>query len=288
METAVEQLVRPALYVVATPIGNLADMTQRAVTVLESVDLIAAEDTRHSGQLFRRYQISTPSISLHEHNESERIDQLLRRLAGGASIALVSDAGTPLISDPGYRLVSRVREAGYQVVPVPGTSAVITALCASGLPTDSFTFAGFIPTRSAQRESFFSRFVRVPQTLVFYESPKRLTESLQCVAQLFGPDRQVVIARELTKLHETFLSGSAASLVERLHDEPGQARGEIVLLVEGEKRSDIQTALELDEQNERWLRALLQELPVSRAAQLVAKVTGLPRRKLYNYALTLQ
>ena len=285
MESVVEQIIAPALYVVATPIGNLADISQRALHILRGVDLIAAEDTRHSARLLDHYGIDTPMISLHEHNEQQRSAELIDRLRQGVSIALISDAGTPLISDPGYLLVSQVREAGFRVIPIPGACAVITALSAAGLPTDHFLFVGFSPSKSGPRKSFFQRYSQQAETLVFYESPKRLQASLRGLIEVVGLERPVAIARELTKLHETILQQPLGQLLESLQANPVQFRGEIVVLVGGISRQEVSG---LDEKMEQLLALLINELPITRAAQVVAQLTNLPRRQVYQRALALQ
>ncbi len=217
------------LYVVATPIGNLEDMTYRAVRILQQVDLVAAEDTRHSRKLLDHYAIKTALISYHEHNEVERSGQLIERLQGGESLALISDAGTPCIADPGYRLVSRCRQAGMEVVAVPGPSALVAALSISGLPTDAFRFVGFLPAKSHGRRQMLEQLKDEPQTVAFYEGPHRLLACLQDLVEICGADRQLSVARELTKRHEELFSGTAAEAV--AFYAAGKVRGELVLLL---------------------------------------------------------
>jgi 16S rRNA (cytidine1402-2'-O)-methyltransferase len=274
------------LYVVATPIGNLEDMTPRAVRVLSSVDVIAAEDTRHSAKLMRHFGIPTKMVALHEHNERTQVPKLLDWLRSGKSIALISDAGTPLISDPGYPLVRAAHEAGIAVVAVPGASAVIAALSISGLPSDRFAFEGFLPARSVTRRAALERLCAESRTLIFYEAPHRIMECLQDMVDVFGADREATIARELTKQFETVRAGKLAALHAWMtrHDE--QQRGEFVVLVHGAARSEEST--EESAQAERILLILLEELPVSQAADLAARITGAPKNQLYRKALTLR
>src|ERR1041385_7731462 len=220
------------LYIVATPIGNLEDLTQRALRILREVDLIACEDTRHTGKLLHHFGIETKTISYHEHNERERAEELCSMLESGKSVALVSDAGTPLISDPGFRLVNAAIEKGISVVPIPGAAAVVTALAASGLPTDQFYFAGFLPARANARRARLEEFAAIPATLIFYEAPHRISATLRDAIDVLG-DRQAVVARELTKLHEEFARGRLSELANRFA-KPAGARGEIVLMISGE------------------------------------------------------
>lgn len=220
------------LFIVATPIGNLEDITQRALRVLREVDLIACEDTRHTRKLLNHFGIDTPAISYHEHNERERADELCARLDSGTSIALVSDAGTPLINDPGYRIVATAAERGIPVVPVPGPVAFVAALTASGLPTDEFFFAGFLPPRASARRARLEELRSLRATLVVYEAPHRIVATLKDAAQVLG-NRHAVVARELTKLHEEFVRGTLTELLERF-SKAGTARGEMVLLISGE------------------------------------------------------
>ena len=285
MEALTETLVSSALYVVATPIGNLADISLRALHILAGVDQIAAEDTRHSSRLLNHYGIQSSLISLHEHNEQARTEELINCLAQGQNVALISDAGTPLISDPGYGLVQRVAAAGYPVIPIPGACAVVTALSAAGLPTDAFTFVGFSPSKAGARKRFFESHAGRQETWVFYESPRRLVASLENLLDAVGTDRQVTIARELTKMHETLLRGELGELVDNLRADPGQCRGEIVVLVNGLPAMQVAA---LDDDADRLLKLLLAELPVTRAAQIVAHYRDLPRRQVYQRALTLQ
>ncbi len=269
------------LYLVATPIGNLGDMSSRAIETLQSVDLIAAEDTRHSTPLLRHFAITTPVTSLHEHNEADKSPQLVARLAAGEDIALISDAGTPLVSDPGYRLVRAARDAGVQVVPVPGPCAAIVALSVSGLPTDEFVFAGFPPPRREARQRFFRERQPESRTQIFYESPHRIVESLQDMAEGFGADRMAVIARELTKRYETVIEGSLASIAERVAAEPEQQKGEFVVLVHGKEQQEEF----LSDDAMRVVRLLATELPPRKAAALASEITGHGKNLLYRYLL---
>jgi 16S rRNA (cytidine1402-2'-O)-methyltransferase len=274
------------LYVVATPIGNLEDMTPRAARVLSSVDFIAAEDTRHSAKLLRHFGIHTQTVALHEHNERSQVPKLLEWLHRGKSIALISDAGTPLISDPGYPLVHAAHKAGIPVVAVPGVSALVAALSVSGLPSDRFVFEGFLAARAAARRAALERLRAEPRTLIFYEAPHRIMECLQDMAQVFGGEREATIARELTKQFETVRAGTLIELVAWMarHDE--QRLGEFVVLVHGAARAG--EATEDSAEAERVLRILLEELPVSQAAELAARIAGAPKNRLYRRALTLR
>ena len=265
---------------VATPIGNLGDMTPRAVEVLKAVGHIAAEDTRHSGSLLRHFGISTPMIALHDHNERQRTEMLLERLTTGEDIALISDAGTPLISDPGYHLVRQTRAAGVKVVPVPGASALIAALSVSGLPTDRFCFEGFLPAKSAARRARFEHLSRETRTIAFYEAPHRIEETLEDAAAVLGSEREAVLARELTKTWETLLTMPLGELLQRVKIDPDQRRGEIVLLIAGAEISD-----ETEAEAHRVVLLLAEELPVKQAAALAAKITGARKNALYEYLL---
>lgn len=273
-----------SLYIVATPIGNLADFSPRAITVLQSVDVIAAEDTRHSGHLLQHYAIKTPTVSLHEHNEQQRSEVLLARLQKGESVALISDAGTPLISDPGYRLVSLVREHNIKVVPIPGSCALITALSASGLPSDRFSFEGFLPAKAGTKRQVLDNLKNESGTLIFYESPRRLKATLTEMIDIFGPDRLVCLARELTKLHETIVTQPLSELLAWVESDSNQQRGECVLLVGGNTEQPDPN----DAEAERVLSILLTELPVKKAAAMTAKLLDMRKNKAYGLALKLQ
>ncbi|MAY43387.1 16S rRNA (cytidine(1402)-2'-O)-methyltransferase [Neptuniibacter sp. UBA6509] len=275
-------MLEPALYVVATPIGNLQDMTPRAVDVLQRVELIAAEDTRHSARLMAHCGIDTRLVSVHEHNERQRIETIVHQLQSGASVALISDAGTPLISDPGYVVVKGVREAGYKVVPVPGCVAFVAALSAAGLPTDRFAFEGFLPHKSSGRKQQLKGLVDESRTLIFYESPHRILASLKDMQSIFGGDRVVAVARELTKTYETIHVDKLDALLEWMAADNNQQRGEFVVLVHGvESKGDVA----LDAKALEVLDILLAELPASQAASLAAKITGLKKKVLYQAAL---
>lgn len=270
------------LYVVATPIGNLEDMTYRAVRVLQEVDLIAAEDTRHSRKLLDHYAIKTPLISYHEHNEEQRAAQLLERLQSGESLALISDAGTPCIADPGYRLVSRCRRAGLQVAAVPGPSALVAALSISGLPTDAFRFVGFLPAKSHGRRQLLEQLKDEPQTVAFYEGPHRLLACLQDVAEICGGERPISVARELTKRHEELFSGTAAEAVEFYAE--GRVRGELVLLLGPAPPRKPQGTVK-----EELARLHAEtELSWKQIVKQVAKDFGLPGSEVYKELLELR
>lgn len=272
------------LYVVATPIGNRADITQRALEVLGSVAQVLAEDTRHSGALLRSLGISTPLLSLHEHNEQAQVDGVLARLREGHDLALVSDAGTPLISDPGYRVVRAARQAGIAVVPVPGPSALITALSVAGLPTDRFVFEGFLPAKAAARRAHLQTLITETRTLVFYEASHRIQECLADLAEVFGAQREAVIARELTKTFEQVQSGSLAELNSWLAADANRQRGEFVVLLAGAPAAP---ETEISAETRRVLEILLRDLPVKQAAALAAEITGARKNALYQLALEL-
>jgi 16S rRNA (cytidine1402-2'-O)-methyltransferase len=269
------------LWVVATPIGNLADLSTRAREILSGVDLIAAEDTRHSAALLAQFGIATPTLALHEHNEREKSAALVQRLREGAQIALISDAGTPLVSDPGYRLVRAAREAGIAVSPVPGACAAIAALSAAGLPSDRFVFEGFLPAKSAARRAQLQTLAAETRTVILYESSHRSEECLRDCAGVFGGGRHGVLARELTKLYETILDGTLTQLSARVASDADQRRGEFVLLVAGADVSE--DAAKLVE-GRRVFEILRRELPPSRAAKLAAEISGAPRKALYDSA----
>jgi 16S rRNA (cytidine1402-2'-O)-methyltransferase len=272
------------LYIVATPIGNLDDISRRALQVLKAVPLIAAEDTRHSRKLLAHYGIEARLFALHEHNEQVATDKLLRMLLGGDEVALVSDAGTPLISDPGFYLVRAARQAGIRVVPLPGPSACIAALSVAGLPTDRFVFEGFLPARSTARKQRLSELASEKRTLVFYESSHRICESLADMAENMGSERQATVARELTKTFETIRGGSLAELVNWVQADSNQQKGEFVVILQGApaRHADI------DETVEQVLTVLLAELPLKQAASLAAKITGLPKNRLYEAGLVIK
>ncbi|MBW4457524.1 MAG: 16S rRNA (cytidine(1402)-2'-O)-methyltransferase [Nostoc indistinguendum CM1-VF10] len=271
------------LYVVGTPIGNLEDITFRAVRILQTVDIIAAEDTRHTGKLLQHFQVKTPQVSYHEHNRTSRIPELLEHLINNKAIALVSDAGMPGISDPGYELVKACIEAGISVVPIPGASAAITALSAAGLPTDRFVFEGFLPAKSQQRQEHLESLQTESRTLIFYESPHRLRDTLQDLAEVWGSDRQIVLGRELTKLYEEFWRGTIAEAIARYSQREPQ--GEYTLVVAGIPASQPQLT---EEELKAELKQLIsQGISRSQASRQLAKFTSLPRRQLYQLALSI-
>lgn len=276
---------RGVLYVVATPIGNLQDVTARALDTLKRVTRIAAEDTRHSRKLLMHYGIDTPLIAVHEHNEREVTGTLLEMLRSGDDLALISDAGTPLISDPGFFLVRAVRQAGMEVIPVPGPCAGIAALSASGLPTDRFVFEGFLPARQHARRQRLESLSDEHRTLVFYESSHRVAECLADMVELLGAGRAAVIARELTKTFETIKAGSLSELVTWLQGDSDQQRGEFVIMVHGKPPV---TDAAMDPGAEHVLELLMQELPLKQAASLAAKITGLAKNRCYQRALELK
>lgn len=272
------------LYIVATPIGNLDDISRRALQVLKAVSLVAAEDTRHSRKLLAHYGIEARLFVLHEHNEQFAAEKLLKTLLAGDDVALVSDAGTPLISDPGFYLVRAARQAGIRVVPLPGPSACIAALSVAGLPTDRFVFEGFLPARSTARKQRLSELASEKRTLVFYESSHRICESLADMAENMGGERQATVARELTKTFETIRGGSLAELVNWVQADSNQQKGEFVVILQGApaRNSDIDATVE------QVLTILLAELPLKQAASLAAKITGLPKNRLYEAGLIIK
>lgn len=271
------------LYIVATPIGNLGDMSPRAIEILKNVDLIAAEDTRHSLPLLKQSGIATPLTALHEHNEREAVPKLIARLQQGAHLALISDAGTPLLSDPGYHLTRAAHEAGIRVAPIPGPSALSAALSASGLRAGQFVFEGFLPPRAAARRARLEALRGETRTLAFFEAPHRLLETLEDMAALFGVERRALLARELTKTFETLRLDTLRGLHEFVRDDPQQQKGESVILVEGADQSAPSVT-----EAEKILRALLAELPVKQAVKLAGAITGVKKNELYALALKLQ
>lgn len=272
------------LYVVATPIGNLDDMTLRAVEVLKAVDQIAAEDTRHSMPLLKHYSITKPIISMHEFNERDRLFSILERLEAGDSVALISDAGTPLISDPGFRLVREAKIRNIKVVPIPGACAAIAALSAAGLPSDRFVFEGFLPAKNEARQHRLEKFLHESRTIIFYEAPHRLLETLESMAHVFGESRQAVVARELTKLFESVQTKPLSELIQHFKINTKEQRGEIVILVEGIQEEESETRAVVPET---VLQILLADLPMKQAVLLASKITGERKNKLYELALTL-
>ena len=273
------------LYIVATPIGNLEDISARALRILKEVSLIAAEDTRHSSRLLQHFGINTPLAACHDHNEREQGGRFINRLLEGGSVALVSDAGTPLISDPGFHLVRQARAAQIPVVPVPGASAVIAALSAAGLPSDRFIFEGFLPAKATARRSRLDALKQEERTLIFYEAPHRLLESVEDLAAIMGDERVAVLARELTKTFETIKDAPLGELVEWIRSDSNQQRGECVLLISGYESPEKDSLLP---ETVRILNILLAEMPLKRAAALAAEITGERKNMLYQFALEQQ
>lgn len=272
------------LYIVATPIGNLADISQRALEVLQAVDWIAAEDTRHSARLLQHHGITTRMLALHDHNEKQRAASLIEQLQQGQSIALISDAGTPLISDPGYSLVRHCQQAGVQVVPIPGPCALISALCAAGLPTDQFLFIGFLAAKQQQRLNQLQAIPVGVGTIVCYETARRVQDSLKDVAQVFGADRELVLAKELTKTFEHFARGTASSILEWLQHDAKRCQGEMVLMIAPAAKADS----DISPAALHTLQLLMQELPLKKAAALTAEIHELKKNALYQLGLSLQ
>lgn len=271
------------LFVVATPIGHLDDISYRAIQVLKSVSLIAAEDTRTSAQLLKYFNIQTPLTACHEHNESNKIDQLIQRLLNGEDMALISDAGTPLISDPGFKFVRAAQAHNIRVIPVPGACAAIAALSAVGLPSDRFSFEGFLPSRQSQRLQNLEKLKDETQTLIFYEAPHRILESVKDMASVFGADRPVGFAREITKTFETIKKMTLGELVEFISNDHNQQKGEIVLVIGGATEEK-----DLDQEKlDKLLNRLLQDLSVKAASQLAADLTGIKKKVAYQRALEL-
>ncbi|NUO77883.1 MAG: 16S rRNA (cytidine(1402)-2'-O)-methyltransferase [Lysobacter sp.] len=266
------------LYIVATPIGNLGDLSPRALDTLRTVAAICAEDTRHTRQLLSHFGLERPLLALHQHNEDAQAAQLIARLQAGDSLALVSDAGTPLVSDPGFRLVRAARAAGIRVSPVPGACAAIAALSVAGLASDRFAFEGFLPAKASARRERLTRLAAEPRTLLFYESAHRIEEALADMAAAFGDERPAVLARELTKLFETVLDGSLAQLRERVAADPNQRKGEFVVMIEGAgEDADAQIV-----EGRRLYAKLIEYLKPSQAAKLAAELSGAPRKALYG------
>lgn len=271
-----------ALYIVATPIGNLGDMSTRAIDTLRAVDVVAAEDTRHSGRLLQHFGINTRLLSYHDFSDDSRVRMILDRLRAGESVALISDAGTPLISDPGYRLVSLAREIGVPVVPIPGACALTTALCASGLPSDRFMFEGFLPARHTARVKHLEALREQTHTLIFYESPHRIVDSITDMLAVFGPRRQAVLCRELTKTFESIHGDALEALLPWLLADDNRQRGEFVVLVRGAEEV---ASADVSPEAEKVLAILLEELSVKQASALAARITGVKKNLLYQMAL---
>ena len=272
------------LFIVATPIGNLDDISFRAVEILKSVDLVLAEDTRHSKKLLKHLNIAKPIRAFHEHNEREKMKAVIGELHSGKSIALISDAGTPLISDPGYFLVAQAKKEGLRVVPIPGPSALITALSASGLTSDSFTFLGFLPSKKTARVKLLKSLVSRTETSIFYESPKRILATLTDMYSIFGGSREVCLARELTKLFETIQTDSIPNLIKYLNIDKSHQKGEFVILVSVNDKIDI---AEAEAQLDSLLPILCAEMGASKAAKLAAKITGIDKKQCYKRAIDL-
>ncbi len=270
------------LYIVATPIGNLQDITQRALTILSEVDLIAAEDTRHSGLLLSHYGIKKPFFALHDHNEQQKADLLVAKLQQGLNIALISDAGTPLISDPGFHLVRKCRQAEINVMPLPGACAAVTALCASGVASDRFCFEGFLPAKSKARKDKLENLAKEDRTLIFYESTHRILDTLADIETVFGAERYVVLAREITKTWEMIVGNQVANLRQWLIEDSNRTKGEMVLIIEGKPKNDTD---EFDPKAIKALQLISQQLPLKKAAAIVAELYDCKKNALYQYGL---
>lgn len=273
-----------SLYIVATPIGNLDDITLRAIETLKKVDFVAAEDTRHSQRLMNHLGVTAKLMALHEHNEREKSQTLIDRVKEGKSIALVSDAGTPLISDPGYFLVKLAREQGVRVVPIPGVSAVVTALSVSGLPSDRFVFEGFLPAKLGAKTKRLDTFLYESRTVIFYESPHRILDTLKAMSEVYGADRYLVVARELTKTFETIKGDSLGALLEWAEGDANQQKGEFVLLLDGVADSPDVSSTEQD----KMLTLLMAEMPIKKASKIVSELVGGNKKELYQRALEIQ
>lgn len=276
-------IIKGALYVVATPMGHLGDVSERSLQTLSEVDVIAAEDTRRSVQLLRHFGIETPCVALHEHNERREAPRLVRRLQAGEAVALVSDAGTPLVSDPGYHLVRAAQDAGCRVVPIPGPSALVAGLSVSGLPADAFVFEGFLPAKPAARSRRLADLRDEPRTLVFYEAPHRVLDTLAEMVGIMGPGREAAYVRELSKVFETVRRDTLGGLLDWVGGDPDQRRGEIVIVVRGSAPAAVDT-----ESVTHTLKVLLQELPLKQAVAVAARLTGVARNQLYQQALSLK
>jgi len=283
-EAAQQSYPTATLYIVATPIGNVTDITLRALHLLAIADVVACEDTRKTGALLTRFGLSKPMLAAHQHNEREVAEKLISRLLAGERVALVSDAGTPGVSDPGARIVDAVRAAGLRVLPLPGASAAVTALSASGLVNDQFYFVGFLPAKAKQRETALAALATVAATLVFYEAPHRIVESVEALASAFAPTRQIVFARELTKLFEEIHRCPLGEAVAWIKADANRERGEFVVLVEG---ASVATDA-ADAEAERILQILLSECSVKQAANLAAQITGRKKNALYDRALAIK
>jgi len=272
------------LYIVATPIGNLSDITIRAVEILKKVDAVLAEDTRHTKKLFDHYEIDSPLVAFHEHNENEKVDYILAQIGSGKSLALVSDAGTPLISDPGYNLVLEAKKNGISVVPIPGPSALIAALSSSGIECNNFTFFGFLPSKQSARLRLLKTKKSLNETIVFYESPKRILAALMDMLEVFGEKRQVCLAKEITKSFETILNDNLVNLIEYLTSDSSHQKGEFVIIISPVNKVDLDEA---QVQLEKILPILCAEMGASQAAKLAAKITGIDKKHCYKRAINL-
>ncbi len=280
-----ETTLTPAtLYIVSTPIGNLGDISQRAIDILTQVDVIACEDTRHTGKLLSAFSIKNKTMSLHDHNERQRQEQVASMLQEGKTIALVSDAGTPLISDPGFHLVRHCRSLGLKVSPIPGACAAISALSVAGLPTDRFSFEGFLPSKSGARKATLTALVNEPRTMVFYDAPRRAIDTVQDIVTTLGGDRYIVIARELTKTFETIHSDTAENLLSWIEQDANQLKGEMVLIIEGYKAVDN----EISSKVINTLKLLLVEMKPKKACAIAAEIYGVKKNALYEIALRLK
>lgn len=273
-----------AIYIVATPIGNLSDITLRALDVLKSVDFVAAEDTRHSKRLFDHYGISVKTVSLHEHNESEKSEFIIDQVQQGMSVALVSDAGTPLISDPGYTLVTRAKLRGVKVIPVPGVSALVAALSSSGISSDKFIFEGFLPAKTKAKHELLESYSNEKRTVIFYESPHRVQQTLELMVEVL-PGRKLCVARELTKRYETIKLGCVEDIYAWMLEDDNQTRGEFVLILEGSSSPALSAS---EEQKKVLLLRLLKELPPKKASAVVSDVLGGSKKEIYGLALSLK
>ena len=273
-----------SLYIVSTPIGNLGDITERALRILAEVDLIACEDTRHTNRLLTHFSIKNKTLSLHDHNERQRQEQIANLLKEGKNIALVSDAGTPLISDPGFHVVKYLRSLKLSVIPVPGACALIAALSASGLPTNRFTFEGFLPSKTGARKATLTALANEERTMVFYDAPRRAIDTVDDIVEVLGGERQIVLARELTKTFETIHNDTAGNIQSWLREDPNQLKGEMVLMIEG----SIIDASEITPQITETLRLLVKELPPKKACAITADIYKIKKNMLYDLALSLQ
>lgn len=271
------------LYIIATPIGNLQDITRRALETFAQVDLIAAEDTRHSGLLLNHYGIKKPFFALHDHNEQQKADLLVEKLQQGTNIALISDAGTPLISDPGFHLVRKCRQAGLKVVPLPGACAAITALCASGIASDRFCFEGFLPAKTKARKDKLQTIAEEDRTLIFYESTHRILDTLEDIEAVLGADRYIVLAREITKTWETISGDTVSSLRQWLAEDPNRTKGEMVLIIEGKPKTEDND--KINPQAIKALQLIAKELPLKKAATIVAELYGYKKNALYQFGI---